>query len=431
MTGTNRIHIHPTDTLRGQVAVPGDKSVSHRALLFSALAEGSSRIRNLAPGADVQSTASVLQALSVSILQEDGAVVVQGTGRAGFTSSNGPLDCGNSGTTMRLMMGMLAGTDFESVLIGDASLSSRPMARIADPLRQMGLEVELTPEGTAPIRLRGMRPRAIHWTSRVASAQVKSAILLAGLAAPGCTSVTEPTRSRDHTERLLRQMGVPLEVKGNKVALHGPTRLSSVPELLVPGDLSSAAFWLVAGLLRGEDLRVLNVGLNPTRTGVLDALEAMGATLEITRHVSSIEPMGDIVVRRQPVVGTTLEGDLVVRAIDEIPILAVLATQALGRTVIRDASELRVKECDRITATVSMLQAMGAHISELEDGMVIEGPTPLQGAFVYPMHDHRIAMSGAIAAICVDDGTSTTIHDADVARVSYPNFYADLNRLCA
>ena len=284
MTGTNRIHIHPTDTLRGQVAVPGDKSVSHRALLFSALAEGSSRIRNLAPGADVQSTASVLQALGVSILQEDGAVVVQGTGRAGFTSSNGPLDCGNSGTTMRLMMGMLAGTDFESVLIGDASLSSRPMARIADPLRQMGLEVELTPEGTAPIRLRGMRPRAIHWTSRVASAQVKSAILLAGLAAPGCTSVTEPTRSRDHTERLLRQMGVPLEVKGNKVALHGPTRLSSVPELLVPGDLSSAAFWLVAGLLRGEDLRVLNVGLNPTRTGVLDALEAMGATLEITRH---------------------------------------------------------------------------------------------------------------------------------------------------
>ncbi len=431
MTRTNRIHIRPVDTLRGQVAVPGDKSVSHRALLFTALAEGSSRIRNLAPGADVQSTASVLQALGVSILQEDGAVVVQGTGRTGFTSSRGSLDCGNSGTTMRLMMGMLAGTGFESVLIGDESLSSRPMARIADPLRQMGLEVELTPEGTAPIRLRGMRPRAIHWTSRVASAQVKSAILLAGLAAPGCTSVTEPTRSRDHTERLLRQMGVPLEVTGNKVALHGPARLSAIPELLVPGDLSSAAFWLVAGLLRGEDLRVLNVGLNPTRTGVLDALEAMGATLEIKRHAESVEPMGDIVVRRQPVFGTTLAGDLVVRAIDEIPILAVLATQAQGRTTIRDASELRVKECDRITAMVSMLQAMGAHISELEDGMIIDGPTPLQGASVYPMHDHRIAMSGAIAAMCVDDGTSTTIHDADVARVSYPNFYADLDRLSA
>jgi len=397
--------------------------------MFAALAQGESQISNLAPGADVRSTAEVLRSLGVTIELHGHTATVIGTGRSGLKPPSTALDCGNSGTTMRLMMGMLASTGFQATLIGDDSLSSRPMGRIADPLREMGIDIELAPGGTAPVIVHGEPPRSVHWNSRVASAQVKSAILLAGLAASGTTSVSEPSKSRDHTERMLSAMGASITVDDNTISLVGGGPLRPQTPLTVPGDLSSAAFWLVAGLLRGDMVQVCNVGLNPTRTGVLDVLTAMGAQLDIEHVGSTGEPMGNISVRRQELRGISLAGTLVVRAIDEIPVIAVLATQARGRTEIRDAQELRVKECDRITAVVDMLRSMGASIKELDDGMIIDGPTPLCAATVESHHDHRIAMSAAVARLCVQNDRPTTILGSDIAEVSYPGFYQVLRGL--
>lgn len=423
------MYVAPASILRGSLSVPGDKSISHRALMFAAIAQGTSRITNLAPGADVRSTADVLRSLGVSITWSDTEVEVVGSGRSGLRVPDGPLDCGNSGTTMRLMMGLLAGCGFEATLIGDESLSGRPMGRIAEPLRAMGLRIDLSRGGTAPVVVHGDHPAHLHWTSSVASAQVKSAILLAGLAASGTTSVSEPSKSRDHTERMLSAMGAEISVDENTASVLGGAVLHPKSQMVVPGDLSSAAFWLVAGLLRGDDLTIHGVGLNPTRTGVLDVLAAMGASVEIQSSDASGEPIGSLTVRRQDLRGTRLSGDLVVRAIDEIPILAVLATQAHGRTEIRDAQELRVKECDRISTVVAMLRSMGANVTELDDGMVIDGPTPLCSAIIDTQHDHRIAMSAAIAALCTQDGLPTRILGADIAEVSYPGFYLALDGL--
>lgn len=392
-----------------RVRVPGDKSISHRAVLFGALAPRGGPVTHLADGADVRSSASVIASL--------GKVDV--------------LDCGNSGTTMRLVMGIMAGMGLEGTLIGDASLSGRPMGRIAEPLERMGARIELS-EGRPPVRVCRApgRLRGIEYVSPVASAQVKSAILLAGLFCDSETTVIEPARSRDHTERMLAAMGADLEVDGLRVTIRPGPALSPLDAFAVPGDLSSAAFLLAAGsLIDGGGIVLEGVGVNPTRTGVLDALAAMGADLEVVNRRESMEPTADLVVRKAALSPLDLSGEGVVRAIDEVPILAVLATQAHGRSVIRDAAELRVKECDRLAVTAGFLNDMGARVTELDDGLVIEGPTPLRGASVDPHYDHRIAMAAAVAGLVADG--DVRLEDESCIAVSYPGFFEDLETVAA
>ncbi len=415
--------------IEGTVVVPGDKSISHRALMFGALAVGENTITGLAPGADVRSTASVLRGLGVDIeIAPGGDARVRGVGFEGLNAPVGPLDCGNSGTTMRLMMGVLAGRPFDSTLFGDESLSARPMRRIADPLSEMGGRFELT-DGRPPVTVNGGPLKPIQYDSPVASAQVKSAVLLAGLQAGGTTVVREPARSRDHTERMLSSMGAALKTRGDGGIAISKSSLWPLVGFAVPGDLSSAAFLLAAGaLLDGPGLTLERVGVNPTRIGVLDALRSMGASLEIGAAGDGPEPTATIVVRRSALQPLHLAKDDLVRAIDEVPILALLATQANGRSEIRDAAELRVKECDRLAVTASFLNAMGAKVTELDDGLIIDGPTPLKGGTtIRPHHDHRIAMAGAIAALVADG--DTVLEDAECASVSYPGFYDDLERV--
>ena len=420
------VFVGPASALGGGLRVPGDKSVSHRALLFSAVATGEAHITGLAPGEDVRSTARVLRALGAVVeLGAGGAARVVGGGFDGLRAPAEPLDCGNSGTTLRLCMGLLAGRPFRATLVGDASLSRRPMERVALPLRRMGASVDTDPGGRPPVTVRGGALQGIAWQSPVASAQVKSAILLAGLQARGETRVTEPERSRDHTERMLAAMGADIRVEGASVAIRpGPLRALSAIE--VPGDLSSAAFLLAAGLLcGGPGVTVEAVGLNPTRTGILDALAAMGATLAIA-PTGGPEPMGSVSVARSPLRGVTLGGEDLVRAVDEVPILAVLASQAAGRTVIADAAELRVKESDRLQATARFLRDMGARVQERPDGLIIDGPTALGPARVDCCGDHRIAMAAAVAGLV---GGGVTLVGAECVDVSYPGFFEALDAL--
>ncbi|MFT5432960.1 MAG: 3-phosphoshikimate 1-carboxyvinyltransferase [Myxococcota bacterium] len=419
--------ISPKSTINGSVRVPGDKSISHRVLMFGALADGVTRASNLAPGADVRSTGAVLRQLGVDVTVDGDQAVVHGLGVRGFSAASEPLDCGNSGTTMRLMMGVLAGMDFNSELIGDASLSGRPMRRVSIPLEAMGAQCALT-DGHAPVRITGSPLAGRRYESPIASAQVKSAIVLAGLFATGRTEVVEPARSRDHTERMLSRMGANLSIDKLTVGIE-KSDLKSLESVVVAGDLSSAAFLIAAGLLLdGDGLTIRGAGVNPTRTGILDALAQMGATIDrVAEREQAGEPVADLVVRKQALRGTELRGELVVRAIDEVPILAVLATQAVGRTVIADAGELRVKESDRLKATHRMLTDMGATISETPDGLIIDGPTPLHAARVDSVHDHRIAMAAAVAGL-IAAGT-TTIDGAEVVDVSYPGFFQVLDEL--
>ncbi len=422
--------VSPSPTARGRVTVPGDKSVSHRALLLSALAHGETRVSGLGMGGDVRSTRRVLTALGVEIRDEGADVVVVGRGWEGLRASAEPLDCGNSGTTLRVMMGILASTSFESTLTGDESLSSRPMERVAVPLRRMGAVVETT-AGKPPVRVMGGPLHGIDFESPVASAQVKTAVLLAGLRASGTTRVTEPERSRDHTERFFAAMGVPMTISGNAVSVDAAP-LQALGHFAVPGDLSSAAFWLAAGLLRpsGDDggVVVLNALVNPTRTGFLEAVALMGGEIRVHPVSGGVEPTADLEARHGPLRGADLPPDVVVRAIDEVPILAVLATQAVGRTRITGAAELRVKECDRLAVMAATLTALGATVRELPDGLEIDGPTPLHGGRVDSHHDHRIAMSAAIAALCASG--PVTIDRADAAAVSYPEFWETLDSVC-
>ena len=427
--------ISPSPTVGGQVSVPGDKSVSHRALLLSALAHGETRVSGLGLGGDVRSTRRVLTALGVEIRDDGPDVVVVGRGWEGLRASLQPLDCGNSGTTLRVMMGILASAPFESTLTGDASLSSRPMERVASPLRLMGATVETT-QGKPPVRVVGGPLHGISFGSPVASAQVKTAVLLAGLRASETTRFTEPERSRDHTERFFAAMGAPMTVSGNAVSVSA-SKLEALGHVIVPGDLSSAAFWLAAGLLRpnravladGRDgVVVLNTLVNPTRTGFLEAVALMGGEIRVYPASGGVEPTADLHARYGPLRGAELSPDLVVRAIDEVPILAVLATQAAGRTRITGAAELRVKECDRLAVIAETLKALGATVRELPDGLEIDGPTPLHGGRVDSHHDHRIAMSAAIAALCASE--PVTIDRADAAAVSYPEFWETLDSLC-
>ncbi|GAB4378770.1 MAG: 3-phosphoshikimate 1-carboxyvinyltransferase [Elainellaceae cyanobacterium] len=421
-------------TLQGRIQVPGDKSISHRALMLGAIAQGETRIQGLLLGEDPRSTAACFRAMGATIsdLNSD-SVIVQGVGLGRLQEPQHVLDAGNSGTTMRLMLGLLAsqpGCFF--TLTGDDSLRSRPMKRVIQPLQEMGAQIWHRGGGLAPLAIQGQILKPIHYHSPIASAQVKSCILLAGLTAEGSTTVTEPALSRDHSERMLRAFGANVSVDPEtcSATVTGPASLQG-QTVIVPGDISSAAFWLVAAaIVPGSDLVIENVGVNPTRTGILEALEAMGAdiALENQRQVAG-EPVADLHVRYSRLQACTIAGDLIPRLIDEIPILAVAAATASGTTVIRDAAELRVKESDRLAVMATQLNQMGATITELPDGLEITGGSSLTGTEVDSYTDHRIAMSLAIAALIAEG--KTVIQRAEAASISYPDFTPTLQRVCA
>lgn len=413
--------------LYGTVALPPDKSIGHRTALLSALADGSSRIENYPSSADPQSTLACLRQLGVAIEQEDRTVRVEGRGLDSLTVPTDPLDCGNSGTTMRLLAGILAGQPFDSVLTGDASLRSRPMARIADPLRTMGADVTLT-DGGAPIHLHGGQAlRGMTYRLPIASAQVKSCVLLAGLFAEGTTTVVEPTASRDHTERML---GLEVEeIDGVRhLRVEGGRRIPA-RTWHVPGDFSAAAFCLVAASIVPESaVRIERVGTNPSRNALLGVLRRMGADITVENaRMQGGEPIADVTVHAAALRGTRVDGAEVPNLIDEIPVLAVAAACAEGRTEIRDAAELRVKETDRLDAMARNLRALGADLEEYEDGLALEGPVDLHGTTVDSFDDHRIAMAMGVAGL-VASGT-TTVTNADCARVSFPGFWDELHRV--
>ncbi len=407
--------------------MPGDKSISHRSLLLNAIADGTATIERILDSEDVRSTAACLRALGAGIDWADGSdtAVVHGRGLHGLVESSDVLDCGNSGTTMRLISGLLAGQPFLSVLTGDASLRTRPMGRIITPLQQMGAHIHgRRADSLAPMVIQGGSLHATHYKSPVASAQVKSAILLAGLYADGPVSISEPAASRDHSERMLSAMGCQLESAANTGTLTPPEHLSPL-SIRVPGDISSAAPWLVLGACHPDaEIVIENVNINPTRTGLLDILEAMGARIETGEsRTSGGEPVADLVVRSSQLVPAHVGGSLVPRAIDELPLVAILACFAEGDTVVADAAELRVKESDRVDAVVRVLGSMGANITPREDGFVVHGPCPLTGADADAEGDHRVGMLAAIAG-ALADGETTILRDA--VGVSYPHFWDDL-----
>lgn len=418
--------LQPSRGLRGTVTPPGDKSLSHRAVMFAALAEGKTLIEGFLTGEDTRNTARAMQSLGISVEgAETGRLVVHGKGLDGLSEPAGVLDLGNSGTGMRLLAGLLAGQDFFSILTGDRYLVQRPMARVVDPLRRMGAVIDGRSGGKyAPLAIRGggrdLRP--LEYASPVASAQVKSALLLCGLYADGATSVTEPHKSRDHTERMLRFFGVDIQEQGLRVSVQGRQKLRAAGTLQVPSDISSAAFFMVAAaIVPGSDILIRNVGVNPTRTGVIDILKQMGAdiTLDDPREQAG-EPVADIRVRSGALRAVRIEGEVIPRAIDEIPIVAVAAAYAAGTTVIKDAAELRVKESDRIAAMATELRKMGATVKELPDGMEITGAESLAGAVCESHGDHRIAMSLAVAGLAARG--ETVVRDTEWVETSFPGF---------
>jgi 3-phosphoshikimate 1-carboxyvinyltransferase len=414
--------------LRGEVVPPGDKSISHRAAILNSIASGRGRVDNFCPSADFLSTVSCLRALGVEIEEQGMSLVVLGKGMGGLTEAYDVLNAGNSGTTMRLLSGLLSAQPFLSIITGDQSLRSRPMDRLIQPLRLMGAEIWGRERGSrAPLVIKGGQLHGIRYQLPVASAQVKSAILLAGLFAQGDTTIEEPAFSRDHTERLLKAMGGKIEIEGRRITV-SPSPLSAV-DLHIPGDLSSAAFWLVAGAIHPHaEIKIWNAGINPTRSGVIDVLRTMGADLRVeSERMEGGEPVANISIRSSSLVGAHVAGELVPRLIDEVPVLAVAACVAEGTTVIRDAKELRVKEADRIATTVEELSKFGAEIEELPDGMVIQGGKRLRGAECHSHQDHRLAMALGIAAL-VAEGESV-IHGAEAVDFSYPGFWHDLERL--
>ncbi len=419
--------------LVGEIAVPGDKSISHRALIFNSLSLGSSKISNLSPGKDCVSTINCLKALGVKLeKQKDkpSTMLLHGAGGTGLTEARDVLNAGNSGTTMRLLSGVLVSQPFLSILTGDFSLRSRPMKRLVEPLRLMGAEIYgRSNDSFAPLVIRGKKLKGVDYVLPVPSAQIKSAILLAGLFAQGNTTLEQPQPSRDHTERLLKLMGANIEVETHHVSLTPlGVPLTSV-DVGVPGDISSAAYWLVAGAIhQNARIRIVNCGVNPTRTGIIDVLLAMGAKLRLeNQRLEGNESVADLCVESSRLKAIEIGGDIIPRLIDEIPLLAVAACVAQGKTVIRDAGELRVKESDRIVTTIRELFRLGARIEELSDGMVIHGDRTLQGAEVKSHFDHRLAMSLAIAGLIARGNTS--IQNAHVAEISNPDFWGELERL--
>ena len=412
--------------LRGDVIPPGDKSISHRAAIFNAIADGEARVENYGTGADLASTLRVLRGLGTQIDRlDDGAFTVRG---GILTEPSDILNTGNSGTTTRLMAGVLAGQPFMSVMTGDRSIRSRPMARIVDPLRLMGANVDGRDGGRlAPLTFRGGSLHGIEYRMPVASAQVKSALLLAGLFAEGETTLEQPAVSRDHTELMFRSMGVQVIEDGLTVRVR-PGRLSAM-DVTVPADISSAAYWLVAGVCHPDaEVRVRNVGVNPTRTGILDALAMMGADVSVeNERTEGGEAVADLVARSSSLRAAEIGGDLIPRLVDEVPVLALAACFAEGTTVIRDASELRVKESDRLMASRVELSRSGAQVEELDDGLRITGGRTLRGATHRTYADHRIAMTMGVAGLLA--AGETTVQSAQTASVSYPTFWDDLGSL--
>ncbi len=429
-------HSNASSKKRHLLNVPGDKSISHRALLFGALARGSTQITNLLEAEDVQSTENALRRLGIDIVRKSNSWTVHGQGRSGLQAPKTNLDCGNSGTTLRLLMGVLAGRPFESQLIGDTSLTQRPMKRVADPLRSMGAQIQLSPDGTAPVQIKGNSSlQAIDYTLPIASAQLKSAILLAGLCTEGTTRLFGQIDSRDHTERLLAHFGVRVdrdfapnsksEIGGDFLAIQGGQELKGT-DIRVPGDISSAAFWLGLGaLIPCGTLEIQNVLLNPTRTGIVRLLSQMGASIQYEITTSEPEPTGWITIEQSNLHGVEIKPSEVPSLIDEIPLIAVLATLATGKTTVRGAEELRVKETDRLEALAKNLRAMGAKIELFPDGFIIEGPQTLHGSALESFGDHRIAMAFSIAALRAQG--SSEIRGSDCVSISYPGFYETLN----
>lgn len=417
---------HP---LKGEVTIPGDKSISHRAVMFGALAEGTTEVTNFLQGADCHSTIECFRKLGISIENTQERILIHGKGLHGLQEPTSILDVGNSGTTTRLISGILAGQTFETTLSGDESIQSRPMKRIMEPLSQMGARIfSIRENGCAPLRIEGAPLHGIHYHSKVASAQVKSCILLAGLYADSPTSVTEPSISRNHTELMLRSFGAGISCQEKTSSILPEPQLFG-QKIEVPGDISSAAYFIAAGLLvPGSEILVKNVGINPTRDGLLRVCRAMGADMTLLdQRENGGEPVADILVRHSFLKATTIEGEIIPTLIDELPIIAIMACFAKGTTVIRDAAELKVKESDRIAVMAENLSRMGAFVTATEDGMIIEGGHPLHGAEIDSHLDHRIAMSFAIAALASEG--ETKIKGADCIKISYPSFYQDLLEL--
>ena len=415
--------------LNGSIRVPGDKSISHRSIIFGSLAEGETKVYDILRGEDVLSTMQVFRDLGVEIEDKDGVVTIQGVGMNGLKAPKKALDMGNSGTSIRLISGVLAGANFEVEMFGDDSLSKRPMDRVTLPLKKMGVTISgQTERDLPPLHLKGTKNlRPIHYELPIASAQVKSALMFAALQAQGESVIIEKECTRNHTEDMLQQFGGHLSVDGKKITVQGPQKLSG-QTVVVPGDISSAAFWLVAGLIVPNSRVVLkNVGINETRTGIIDVIRAMNGKLEIT-EIDPVAKSATLIVESSDLKGTEIGGALIPRLIDELPIIALLATQAHGVTVIKDAEELKVKETDRIQVVADALNSMGASITPTADGMIIKGKSTLHGAKVNTFGDHRIGMMTAIAALLVADG-EVELDRAEAINTSYPSFFDDLETL--
>ena len=423
------MNIRPVGPLRGELSVPGDKSISHRAIMFGSLAKGTTRITHFLEGADCLSTISCFRKLGISIEKEGSTYLVHGKGLHGLQAPCGPLDCGNSGMTTRLISGILAAQPFDTVLTGDASIQKRPMKRIMEPLGRMGARItSVYDNGCAPLTIAGSPLQGIVYESPVASAQVKSSVLLAGLYAHGATAVKEPALSRDHTERMLRGFGARVLSEGTYTRID-PAEELFAQDIRVPGDISSAAYFMAAAaLVPGSEVLLCHVGINPTRDGIIRVMRAMGAEIKLlNRQEIGGEPAADLLISSAGLHSVTIEGSIIPTLIDELPMLAVLAAFADGTTVIRNAAELKVKESDRIHTVSVNLRRMGADVTETEDGMIIRGGRPLHGAVLDSFGDHRIAMSFAVAALAADG--ETEIHDSSCVDISYPDFYRDLLQL--
>lgn len=419
---------HKSHPLKGEITVPGDKSISHRGIMLGALANGTTSITNFLKGADCLSTISCFQKMGIEIEETENEILVHGKGLHGLSAPKEILDAGNSGTTTRLISGILAGQNFSCDLTGDASIQKRPMKRIMTPLSMMGADItSVHNNGCAPLHIKGAPLKGISYQSPVASAQVKSCVLFAGLYADGKTSVTEPFLSRNHSELMLSSFGASVQTCGTTATIE-PEPVLTAQRVEVPGDISSAAFFIAAGLLiPGSELLIKNVGINPTRDGILRVCRQMGANLELLNTRTQCgEPVADILVKHSELNGTVIEGDLIPTLIDELPVIAVMAACANGETIIRNAEELKVKESNRLEIIVHHLSEMGCDITGTEDGMIIRGGKPLHGAVLDSHLDHRIAMSFAVAGLVADGETEIT--NADCVNISYPGFYRDLLR---
>lgn len=414
--------------LKGELTIPGDKSISHRSIMLGSIARGTTEIDNFLQGADCLSTISCFQNMGVDIENRPTSVVVHGNGLRGLKKPASVLDCGNSGTTTRLISGILCGQDFSVMLTGDESIQKRPMKRIIEPLTAMGANIRSqNDDGCAPLVITPGSLHGIHYQSPVASAQVKSAILLAGLYADGITTVTEPYVSRNHTELMLKRFGAAIRTEGTSATVTPVTELYG-NKITIPGDISSAAFFIAAGLLIPDsEILIKNTGINPTRDGILRVCRSMGADITLLNNNGSGEPTADLLVRSSHLRGTVIEGAIIPTLIDELPVIAVMACHAEGETIIRDAAELKVKESNRIQVMTENLTAMGADVEETPDGMIIRGGRPLHGTVIDSKLDHRIAMTFAVAG-CYAEG-ETEILGAECVNISYPGFYHDLAKL--